>query len=304
MQSLVGNEITVEKETWNNIKYLWNDNKKKIEEEIVGTFSQFPIKLAWAITVHKSQGLTFERVIADLGAAFSSGQVYVALSRCTSFNGIVLRTRIERNVIITDPRVLNFAKNETPSTLIIQELNYGKADFFYKKARQAIKSNNFSLAIDNFINAIKYRNDIETEIFKRYINTTCSRWTNYEDHFEKLVKENKNTKDSKRALEIMSKEFVNENALLQKKIITQNSAIKLLLDKVKEFENINTKSDQQLSGLKKELRQVSDSLLSFQKKASLQENELEELKKTIIVQEKEIARLRNIKWHEKLLGSK
>jgi len=76
-----GNEITVEKETWNNIKYLWNDDKKKIEEEVVGTFKQYPIKLAWAITIHKSQGLTFERVIADLGAAFSSGQVYVALSR-------------------------------------------------------------------------------------------------------------------------------------------------------------------------------------------------------------------------------
>ncbi|HEY8783573.1 MAG TPA: AAA family ATPase [Mucilaginibacter sp.] len=299
-----GNEITVEKETWNNIKYLWNDDKKKIEEEVVGTFKQYPIKLAWAITIHKSQGLTFERVIADLGAAFSSGQVYVALSRCTSFNGIVLKTRIDRNAITTDPRVLNFAKNETPSTLIIQELNYGKADFFYKKAREAIKSGNFSLAIDNFINAIKYRNDIETEIFKRYINTMCSRWTYYKVHFEKLIKENKNTKESKHALEIMSKEFINENAVLQTKINAQNSAIKLLLDKVKEFENINTISEGQLLELKKELRHTSNGLSSFQKKTSLQESKIGELEKTIAVHEKEIARLRNLKWHEKLLGSK
>jgi ATP-dependent exoDNAse (exonuclease V) alpha subunit len=106
-------EIEVEKFTWNNIKYSWNAKERKIDEEIIGTFTQFPVKLAWAITVHKSQGLTFENVIADLSGAFSPGQVYVALSRCTSFEGLVLKSKIYRNVIKTDPQVIKFAENET-----------------------------------------------------------------------------------------------------------------------------------------------------------------------------------------------
>lgn len=169
------NKIIVEKQVWNNIKYTWNEKKKKIEEEIIGTFIQFPLKLAWAITVHKSQGLTFENVIADLGEAFTPGHVYVALSRCTSFNGLVLKSRIEERAIITHPKVLEFAQNETPSTLLVQELNSGKADFYYKKVREHVKSGNFTEAYINFTRAIKFRNDIETDLFKKYFVLTANK---------------------------------------------------------------------------------------------------------------------------------
>lgn len=98
----------LEKETWNNIEYVWNVSKKKIEENTIGRFIQFPLKLAWCITVHKSQGLTFDYVIADLSAAFATGQVYVALSRCTSLEGLVLKTEIPPYAIKTDMQVLNF----------------------------------------------------------------------------------------------------------------------------------------------------------------------------------------------------
>jgi len=290
-------EITVEKETWNNIKYLWNEEKKKIEEETIGTFTQFPIKLAWAITVHKSQGLTFEKVIADLGAAFSSGQVYVALSRCTSFNGLVLKTRIDRNAIKTDAQVLNFAQNETPSTLIVQELNTGKADFYYKKSREAIKSNDFASAIDNFITAIKFRNDIETDVFKRYFIATLSRFHSHKILSSKLANELESSNVTNSELqEIKSKQ--------EQKITEQNKAIKLLLDKTKELERSSEKAEQQISSLLKDLKLTSDNLTSSQTTVNKQELKIKEQGNTIRTQEKEIERLRNLKWHQKLFGEK
>lgn len=110
-----GKEIEVKQCTWNNIKYAWNSREKKIDEDLVGEFIQFPIKLAWSVTVHKCQGLTFDNVIADLSGSFSPGQVYVALSRCRSIEGLVLKSKINRNVIKTDPNVIRFTQLEMNS---------------------------------------------------------------------------------------------------------------------------------------------------------------------------------------------
>ena len=123
-----GQEIIVEKHKWENIKYTWNEELNKIEEDSIGTFIQFPVKLAWAITVHKSQGLTFEKVIADLDASFTSGQVYVALSRCTKISGLILKNPITKDAIKSDIRVIKFSENETPDTLISKALEKGKGD--------------------------------------------------------------------------------------------------------------------------------------------------------------------------------
>jgi hypothetical protein len=95
---------------WENIRYNLNDRTKEVNEEVLGAFTQFPLKLAWAITIHKSQGLTFERVILDAQAAFAHGQVYVALSRCKSFEGIVLRTPITLAGIRTDAIVRSYSE--------------------------------------------------------------------------------------------------------------------------------------------------------------------------------------------------
>jgi hypothetical protein len=101
-----GTEIEVGKETWENSRYTLNRADGKLEQETLGTFTQYPLRLAWAITIHKSQGLTFEKVMIDAGLAFSSGQVYVALSRCTSLDGIVLLSKISPTAILSNEHVV------------------------------------------------------------------------------------------------------------------------------------------------------------------------------------------------------
>jgi hypothetical protein len=111
-------ELVLEKEIWKNIRYNYDKVKDRVEEEELGSFSQYPIRLAWAITIHKSQGLTFEKAVIDAGDSFAPGQVYVALSRLTSLNGLVLRSRITPFSIRTDPRVVAFTENSLPDDFV------------------------------------------------------------------------------------------------------------------------------------------------------------------------------------------
>lgn len=103
-------EYILRKEVWENKKYVINSQTKELDEEVIGTFSQFPVKLAWAVTVHKSQGLTFDRAVIDVGQAFAPGQVYVALSRLRSLDGLILRSRIQSDLIFSDNQVVNFSQ--------------------------------------------------------------------------------------------------------------------------------------------------------------------------------------------------
>ena len=116
-------DIIVEAVEWENIKYKVDEENKEIQEDIIGKFQQFPLKLAWAITIHKSQGLTFDKAVIDAESAFAHGQVYVALSRCKTFDGMVLSTPIPSRGIATDKSVLNFvekARHNQPSESRLQ----------------------------------------------------------------------------------------------------------------------------------------------------------------------------------------
>lgn len=103
--------IEVGRERWENIRYTMDKSTRQVNEDVLGIFSQYPLRLAWAITIHKSQGLTFEKAVIDAGKAFAPGQVYVALSRCTSLDGMVLQSKIRQNALYADDRIVQFTKN-------------------------------------------------------------------------------------------------------------------------------------------------------------------------------------------------
>ncbi|WP_134089449.1 helix-turn-helix domain-containing protein [Olivibacter sp. XZL3] len=117
--------FTVEQEEWKNLRYNYDKQSDKISEETLGTFKQYPIRLAWAVTIHKSQGLTFDKAVIDAGSSFAAGQVYVALSRLTRLEGLVLRSKITQASIHTDPHVVTFSKGILPeeeiAELLLQE---------------------------------------------------------------------------------------------------------------------------------------------------------------------------------------
>lgn len=109
IQTDTGKEIKVERQEWEIIRYELGMDQQKIETKVLGTFSQYPLKLAWAMTIHKSQGKTFENIVVDLGkGAFEHGQTYVALSRCKTFRGIRLKNKITPRDILVDERIVDF----------------------------------------------------------------------------------------------------------------------------------------------------------------------------------------------------
>ena len=165
-----GEDVDVEREIWSNMRYRFNETDQKIEEEEIGNYEQFPLRLAWAITVHKSQGLTFRQVNIDLtGGVFAGGQTYVALSRCTSLEGISLKEPIRRENIFVRSEVLNFARQYNNPEIISSALKQSKADKEYYDAAKAFDQGDMDKALASFFLAIHSRYDIEKPAAKRLL---------------------------------------------------------------------------------------------------------------------------------------
>ena len=163
-------EFDVESEVWENMRYTFNEKEQKIEEVLLGTYTQIPIRLAWAITVHKSQGLTFNQVQIDFtGGAFAGGQTYVALSRCTSLEGITINAPIRQQDIFVRSEVLQFARRYNDTQLINQAMQEGLADRQYHDAIKAFDRGDYGTFLDYFFLAIHSRYDIEKPLYRRFI---------------------------------------------------------------------------------------------------------------------------------------
>ena len=205
-----GKEFEVERASWSNVRYTYNEQEKKIDEEEIGVYVQYPIRLAWAITVHKSQGLTFRRVNIDFtGGVFAGGQTYVALSRCTSLDGISLKEPIRRRDIFVKSEVVSFSRNYNNQTIINKALSESKADREYHDAVESFDKGDFDSFLVSFFKAIHSRYDIEKPLAKRFIRKKLNVINTLRD-------ENKRLKDEKKKQERFLKQLAVEYVMLGK----------------------------------------------------------------------------------------
>lgn len=275
----LGNEraIRVEHAVWENVKFEYNELTKKIDSYVIGKFIQYPLKLAWAITIHKSQGLTFEKVAVDViyrGNFFRpSGLVYVALSRCKSWAGLVLNRELNRGSIHVDPRVVEFAKRTTPSTLIDDAINNGEANLHYKAARHYAKIGNFEMAYNETLNAIDFRNDLKEEGFKRYVKAFLTRGILYRSIIDALEKKNRELKTNELDLTIKLESLENDINL-----------------RTAEFGEKAFAFQKSMAELELEIRKLK--------------SEKQKLEEWTRMQQVEICRLQKISWIQKLFGKK
>lgn len=170
-----GQFMFLDKETWRNVRYKLNEDSGDIEEDELGSFTQYPVRLAWAITIHKSQGLTFDRVVIDAGQAFAAGQVYVALSRCTTLDGIVLFSKITQQSINTDPYAIAYTENEKSNNTLIEILENEKPRFCAQQLKKYFNWTPYIRSLHSFYELASEKKIPAQAEVQAMLAKTCSR---------------------------------------------------------------------------------------------------------------------------------
>lgn len=181
------NELEIEREKWENKKYFV-DSDKRIQEDVVGSYEQYPFRLAWAVTIHKSQGLTFDKVIIDAGKSFTSGQVYVALSRCRTLEGIILKSKITPSIIFTDERIASFHNETEASEKIVAILQDEKYNYAIEKLLLKTDVHWLKKEIADWAEAVKESRFLDDEAIEALAKELTSEAEEIVTVFEKFSK--------------------------------------------------------------------------------------------------------------------
>ncbi len=252
-------EIAIEREIWESKKYFINEDGK-VDEEVVGGYEQFPFKLAWAVTIHKSQGLTFDKVMIDAGKSFASGQVYVALSRCRTLQGIVLKSPIVPHAIINDKRILNFQKSTEANSQIHAILQTEQYHYVCDKILRQLDISEISSEVDEWEEAINDSKVLDEEMAATYFTTVKNVLNELNGVFQKF------SNSLKTKVEVYSKHLTGWDWIEEK----SKGAVHFFCDKIEESvlnatqsHYAETKGTRGLKGYNEVLRKCIDTAITY-----------------------------------------
>lgn len=221
----------VEQECWSNVKFEYDEKNKKVIEKELGSFTQYPLKPAWALTIHKSQGLTFDRVNIDIGrGAFASGQSYVALSRCRSLEGMtLLNPMVERDMVV-NPAIVQFSRSFNDNCLINRALDSARADELYSKAMGHLDRGELTDAFDSFMDAMILRDERDNAVGHRLLKQKLHA---LEGRFAEIHRLKEEIEEYKSQMRELADEYMSmgrdcvENGLVEAAVGNYEKALKL-----------------------------------------------------------------------------